>query len=111
MVGDIKQCVDLKAILVLLIDNNMDQMLAVINTGLGGSLARILVHHNICVCQRINLFLRGWFKLIAKKHSLCHHVDFDSKHPTLFFGRCSLQAKVPTCELHGEFHFDLMMNE
>lgn len=39
---------------------------------------------------------------------LCHHIDFDSKHPTLLFGRRSLQAEVPTCEFHGELHFDLI---
>lgn len=42
---------------------------------------------------------------------LCHHIDFDSKHPTLLFRRRSLQAEVPTCEFHGELHFDLMMNK
>lgn len=39
---------------------------------------------------------------------LCHHVDFDSKHPTLFFRRRPLQAEVAAGELHGEFHFELM---
>lgn len=42
---------------------------------------------------------------------LCHHVDFDSKHPALLFGRRPLQAEVPTCKLHGELHFDLTTDE
>ena len=43
-------------------------------------------------------------------HSLCHHADFDSKHAALLLGRRSLQAEVPTCELHRELHFDLKTN-
>lgn len=60
---------------------------------------------NKCILKEVT------FKVLARTDLLCHHIDFDSKHPTLFFGRCSLQAKVPTCKLHGEFHFDLMMNK
>lgn len=43
----------------------------------------------------------------ATVHALCHHVDFDSKHPALLFGRRPLQAEVPAGKLHGELHFDL----
>lgn len=40
-------------------------------------------------------------------HLLCHHTDFDPEDTGLLFGRGPLQAHVPACELHGEFHLDL----
>lgn len=40
-------------------------------------------------------------------HLLCHHADFDTKDTGLLFGWGPLQAHVPACELHGEFHLDL----
>ena len=42
---------------------------------------------------------------------LCHHADFDSKHPALLLGGRSLQAQVAAGELHGELHFDLRIDE
>lgn len=48
------------------------------------------------------------FWCYSQTNSLGHHVDLDPKHATLFLGWRSLQAEVPTCELHGELHFDLM---
>lgn len=44
----------------------------------------------------------------TETHVLCHHVDFDAKHSTLFLRRRSLQAEVSSRELHRELHFDLM---
>lgn len=38
---------------------------------------------------------------------LCHHTDFDPEDTGLLFGWGPLQAHVPACELHREFHLDL----
>lgn len=40
-------------------------------------------------------------------HSLCDYRNLDPEDPSLFAGRHSLQAELPTRELDGKFHFDL----